>query len=261
MAQSDHINLLRKAEQALETAIEENKRVQMAYSQRMGELAHEIKNSLNAMMGFSEILKEESYGAHSDARYKEYADIIHDSTTHLLNICHRELEDSKSRDFSDSEVKEIQKVDVDVSNVIGKTLKGLSSLAEELGVDIKVEIDDDFPILKTDPARLRQVLDNLVSNAIKFTPEGGNVTVKATVDKVEGALVLVIKDDGIGVAAEDVLKVMEPFKQIEEMEVRGDAGSGLGLPIVKRLVEEMGAILEFRSSKNVGTMVSVRFDH
>jgi len=225
----------------------------------MGELAHEIKNSLNSMMGFSEILKNEKLGTHSDPRYQEYADLIHESTVHLLKICQRELAESKDQNLINAKAQPVQKIDVNVEDLIGNTLASLNGLSEELGVEIKVQIDEDFPILKTDPTRLRQVLHNLVSNAIKFSPKGGHVCVKAMVNREEGAVILVIKDNGFGVSAEDVLKIMEPFQQIEDMESRGDEGSGLGLPIVKRLVEEIGAELEFRSRKNVGTMVSVKF--
>ncbi|MTI11191.1 sensor histidine kinase [Curvivirga aplysinae] len=251
--------LLKKAETALEAAIEENKRVRLSNAQRMGEIAHEIKNALNSMMGFSEILKNEQFGAHSDPRYKEYADFIHESTQHLLQICERELTQSKNQNLLNAQPLPTQKIDVNVNDVIDTTITGLSSLAHELEVDIKIQVDEDFPILKTDPARLRQVLHNLVSNAIKFTPKGGHVCVKAIVDREEGALILVVKDNGFGVSAEDILKIMEPFEQIEDMEKRGDQGSGLGLPIVKRLVDEMGAELEFRSRKNVGTMVTLKF--
>ena len=252
--------LLREAETALETAIEENRRVRLSYAQRMGELAHEIKNSLNSMMGFSEMLQTEAFGPHSDPRYKEYADIIHNSALHMLAICQRELTESKDLALINAKARPVTKENVDVKKLINTSILGLKNLADELGVAIEIQVDDDFPILKTDPQRLRQVLDNLVSNAIKFTPEGGKVAVKATVDDKDGALILVVKDNGLGVSAEDVLKVMEPFKQIEEMESRGDAGSGLGLPIVKRLVDEMGAKLEFVSRKNIGTMVTIKFD-
>lgn len=251
--------LLRQAEAALADAIEQNNLLKQSSSQRLGELAHEIKNPLNAIIGFSDMMAKEKHGPLGDPAYQEYADLIHKSALHLLGICQAELDRAKTNALGHDTNLPVQIKDVNASELIGETLKELASLADEFGVEIRGEIAADFPVLKTDPMRLKQVLYNLISNAIKFTPENGLVEVKAKVDELDGAVILVIRDTGFGIATEDMLRVMDPFEQVDGNGSRGESGSGLGLAIARRLASEMGAILELRSQPNVGTMATLKF--
>ena len=251
--------LLRQAETSLEESIKRYRKLDRDNSIRMGELAHEIKNPLNAIIGFSEIMMSERFGPLGHNHYREYTELIHSSAQHLLTICEQELTYAKNRAQGHQVETQVQKVDVEVSDVINSTVSDLNNFAADLGVKLNTFVSDDFPVLKTDPTRLKQVLYNLVTNAVKFTPEGGEVTVKATVDEIDGAVILVIQDTGFGMAAEDVLKVMAPFEQIDAQESRGDKGTGLGLSISKRLAEEMGVVLEIRSQEGIGTMVTLKF--
>lgn len=259
---SRYRELLRQAETALAEAIEQNHRLKKASNQRLGELAHEIKNPLSAIIGFSDMMVKEKHGALGDPRYQEYADLIHKSALHLLGVCQAELDKARSNALGYNVDLPMQNKPVDAAQLIDETLRELASLAEESGVEIRSEIAADFPILKTDPIRLKQVLYNLVSNAIKFTPDKGLVEVKAKVDELDGAVILVIRDTGFGIATEDMLRVMDPFEQVNENSPHGANGSGLGLAIARRLASEMGAILELRSQPNVGTMATLKFpDH
>lgn len=251
--------MLRQAEAALADSLEQNRRLKQASSQRLGELAHEIKNPLNAILGFSDLLMKETHGSLGDPRYQDYADMIHKSAQHLLGVCQSELDRAKANAPGHDVDLPIQITDVDATEIIQETLLELSGIATDLGVEIRSEIADNFPILRTDPIRLKQVLFNLISNAIKFTPENGLVEVKAKIDELDGAVILVIRDTGFGIATEDMLRVMDPFEQVGTHGSRGEEGSGLGLSIARRLAAEMGAILELRSQPNVGTMATLKF--
>ncbi|RED50928.1 sensor histidine kinase [Aestuariispira insulae] len=251
--------LLRQAEASLEDSMKRCRQIDRDNSIRIGELAHEIKNPLNAIIGFSEIMMSERFGPLGHDHYREYTELIHSSAQHLLSICEQELSYAKNKATGHEIPAIVEKVDVEVTGLINSTLTDLTKFAEDLGVKLNAVVSEDFPILKTDPTRLKQILYNLVTNAVKFTPEGGEVTVKATVDEIDGAVILVIQDTGFGMAAEDVLKVMAPFEQVEGLESRGDNGSGLGLSISKRLADEMGAVLEIRSQEGIGTLVTLKF--
>jgi len=248
---------LKQAETALALSIERNKSSERMANLRLYELAHEIKNPLNSILGFSEMLMTEILGPLNNPKYKEYSENIHEAAEHLLKICQIELERENqdgSREYHKSDIQQIE-----VNNIIDQTLNQIKDIAVELGVEIKTSISDDFPVLEVDPIRLQQVLFNLLSNAIKFTPKGGHVEIKAKVDDVDGAIILVIQDNGLGISPEDLIMITEPFKQGENIS-RGDAGSGLGLGIVKRLTDEMGVAFELNSDQNFGTVATLKFE-
>lgn len=253
--------LLRQAELALEESKKRYQQLNKDTSVRLGELAHEIKNPLNAIIGFSEIMMSERFGSLGHDHYKEYNELIHSSAQHLLSICEQELDYARRRaQGEDAQPGTVRHEEIAIDTMFVEVMSDLTFLADEHGVSIKTEISDDFPILKTDPTRLKQVLYNLVSNAVKFTPDGGEVIVRAKLDEIDGAMILVIQDNGFGMATEDVLRVMEPFERIEDYESESDIeGTGLGLSIAQRLAEEMGAILELRSQPDVGTLVTLKF--
>ncbi len=241
---------LRQAESALVVTLEQSRVDKKIANLRLKELSHEIKNPLNSILGFSEMLMSEILGEHSNPKYKDYAANIHEAAEYLLKICNNELNISSAKNITD----------VNISDVFDKTLTQLEMLSDDLGVDIEVNISDDFPIIKVDPVRLQQVIFNLVSNAIKFTPDGGKVEVKAKVDAVDGAVILVIQDNGFGMSPEDLIEFIKPFNKSDYHIDNNKDGSGLGLAIVTRLTEEMGIGFEIRSQEKIGTVATLKIN-
>ncbi|WP_419903001.1 sensor histidine kinase [Kiloniella sp.] len=133
-------------------------------------------------------------------------------------------------------------------------------LAEESGVELSVNIADDFPGLKTDERRFKQVLTNLVSNAIKFTRRGGRVCVEGQFDVKDGAVLMVIRDNGIGMTSEQLALALSPYSQVHEAQIHTHVrGTGLGLPISKKSVESLGGDFTISSEPGLGTAITLRF--
>ncbi len=241
---------LRQAEAALVVTLEQASEAKKIADLRLSELSHEIKNPLNSILGFSEMLMSEVLGKHSKEKYKDYSKNIHEAAEYLLKICNNEL----------NILPENNMPEVNVANVFDKTVTQLKMLSEDLGVDIKVSISDNFPAIKIDPVRLQQVIFNLVSNAIKFTPNGGNVEIKAKVDAVDGAVILVVQDNGFGMSPEDLILFIKPFNKGDHHIGDDKDGSGLGLAIVTRLTKEMGIDFEMRSQEKIGTVATLKID-
>lgn len=239
----------RDLEHALELASSGNR----AKSQFLAIMSHELRTPLNAILGFSEMLAGEMFGAIGDKRYVDHAKIIHDSGRHLLSVITGIL------DFSqlDAGQMTLREADVDVRDAIDSTLKLIGWQATDAGVTLDQHVAADLPLLHADPHRLRQILINLVSNAVKFTPCGGNVRVTAA--RRGADMAVTVADTGIGIAAEDIPKALEPFRQIDNTLSRKYEGTGLGLPLAKRLTEMLDGTLEIVSSVGGGTTVILTF--
>lgn len=245
--------LLREAEErmsrleARDQARQKNDREVTAY------LAHEVRTPLNAILGFSEILKDQRFGPLGDPRYPGYAADIHNSATHLAAICDDAL------DFAKAEAgrEPITVEPVSVVDIFDRAVSMMHGLAESSGVRLRVEIEPDFPELRTDGSKLLQVVLNLATNAIKFTPPGGSVKLKARIDKFRGAMLLVIRDTGIGMTPSEVDVAMQPFGQVGQPLRGRPQGTGLGLPLTRALVERLGGQLEIVSRPGAGTVITV----
>lgn len=252
---------LRDAEKALAAVLERESKQQDVHRKETAELVHELRTPLTAIAGFCEIMKNETLGPLGTPTYKEHATIIHEAAMQLLEICERVLPAT-----ADEVVMPAPAIkDVDVGSLAGDVVVLFSEMARQRGVHVTAEVAPDFPILKTDPVRLRQVLANLISNAIKFTPAGGRVTVKSRVDPHEGAAILLVQDQGRGIPAEKIVSILRsmsmlmPTAKNAGASPHGDRGSGLGLQIAYRLAQEIGGRLEIVSKENVGTIVSIKF--
>ena len=244
------LNLLRTTEKRLtdelNSAHGEN-RTRMDY---FAETNHELRTPLNAICGMSDAIRLETFGPIGIEKYKDYAHNIYQAGQHLLGIMDNRL--SMSRIEAGAEAMKVEEVDVGV--VIEETSKILATVAEKAGVSLDVNIEPDLPIIETDKGKLRQVMVNLLTNAIKYTPAKGRVLLTAKRNEEKGVLVLVVSDTGVGMTAEDLHSVMKPYHRIP----RGNEdGSGLGLPITKKLVEMMGGTIELRSLKGRGTSVQI----
>ncbi|MDP6706389.1 MAG: HAMP domain-containing sensor histidine kinase [Alphaproteobacteria bacterium] len=225
-----------------------------ARSEFLANVSHELRTPLNAILGFSEIMASEALGPIGNERYREYIRDIHLSGQHLLDIINEIL------DFSKIEAGEyhLQEVDLDVAGVCQAVGDLMRPQADTAGVRIAIETAPELPALRADETKLRQMLLNLVGNAIKFTPGGGRVVVRATIG-FDSSLTLAVIDTGIGIAAENIDKAMAPFGQVDSGLDRKYEGTGLGLPLARTFAEMHDADFALESKVGEGTMVSVRF--
>ncbi|MGH6962113.1 MAG: sensor histidine kinase, partial [Dongiaceae bacterium] len=206
---------------------------------------------LNAIIGFSDTLRREIFGPIVNERYRQYVSDIHDSGEHLLALINDILDLSKA----EAGKIELHEEVVDVAGAIGDCIHMLRNRVEESGIELVSKISPNLPPIRADERMLKQILLNLLSNAVKFTPPSGRITVDAEL-KSE-AMRLVIGDTGIGIAPQDIAKVMEPFGQVQLAFCRGHTGTGLGLPLARRLAEAHGAKFDLQSELGIGTVVTI----
>jgi signal transduction histidine kinase len=243
------------ADEALSIAVKRMRQSGGIPTDAVAVMAHEMRNPLNAMLGFTEMLKSESYGPHTDPRYREYSEIVHAAAHKLLRICNRLLDAETIQELP----APIAQGTTSAARVIAGTVELYSAMAQERGVALTMSVDDGFPRLKIDEEVLEGVLGNLVSNAIKFTPAGGQVTIRASVSETDGAAVLVISDTGIGMTPATIVQLMRSLPVPPCTGPHGDRGTGLGLGLVRSRLERLGIELEFRSQVDVGTAVTLKF--
>ncbi len=250
---TDATNALRDAEAALSQALDSETSLLEAQQQRIAELAHEIRTPLNAVIGYAQMISEETLGDIGNPAYKDHARTIHQAGMHLMEIC-----DTLLGEFlNTSEASESPSEETDARQTIAGVINLFSWMAKERGVTLSSEIDENFPLLKTNARQLNQILINLVSNAIKFTPRGGTVGINGRVDKQSGAMILIVQDNGTGISEVDLLKIRKPFEQGSISSPHGDQGTGLGLSIASRLVDELGGEMEIASQDGDGTIVTI----
>ena len=224
-----------------------------AKSQFLATMSHELRTPLNAIIGFSELLKGELFGPLGDARYKGYINDVHRSGKHLLALVNDVLDFSKI----DAGHLELQEDQIDIGETLSTSLRMIEGQAANTGVILENEIAGDLPILRADERRVRQILLNLLSNAVKFTQRGGKVRLIAFTDDNE--FIVQVSDTGIGMAPEDIPRALERFGQLDSDLNRKYEGTGLGLPLTKKLAELHGGRLEIESALCVGTKVTVAF--
>jgi signal transduction histidine kinase len=219
----------------------------------LANLSHELRTPLNAIIGFSEIIRDEMYGSQPQEKYREYAADIHENGQHLLKLIQDILDFSRLQ----SGRSILREESVDLAQAAVAAMGAVSSLARSHGVTMAIGIRSGMPPIQADPTRIRQILINLIGNAVKFTPPGGRVEVRAALSE-DGGAVLQVVDTGIGMAPEDIPRALEPFCQLENTYTRRFGGTGLGLPLCKTLAERHGGTLSIDSSLGSGTTVTVR---
>ncbi|MFQ5970839.1 MAG: sensor histidine kinase [Alphaproteobacteria bacterium] len=220
----------------------------------LANVSHELRTPLNAIIGFSELLGKEMLGPLGNKRYREYANDIHDSGLHLLSLINDILDLSKI----EAGRYEIREDEVYLFDAVRSSLRLVESKAEETGLTLIDTVSSQLPPLIADRRVIRQILLNLLSNAVKFTPAGGRVCVSAEIDR-NGGLVLAVSDTGIGMSEEEQYTAMVSFAQVDSSLSRTHEGTGLGLPLTKRLVELHGGAMTISSKPNEGTTVSIVF--
>ena len=243
---------LRRSEEAERAARERAEQADHAKSQFLATMSHELRTPLNAVIGFAEIIEQAHFGPLS-AKYQEFGGFIRKGGQHLLAIINDILDLAKLQ----SGKTELYREPVALGSIIQDVTRLVIRQAEAGGLSLVSRVQDGLPLIHADPIRLRQILLNFLSNAIKFTPEGGKVLVKAR-NEQDGIHIDVI-DSGIGMAREDIPKALEPFSQIANALNRKHQGTGLGLPVSKALVELHGGRLDITSVPDSGTTVTTFF--
>jgi signal transduction histidine kinase len=245
------ITELKQAGEELDIARKEAEAANSAKSQLLANVSHELRTPLNAILGFSEILAGEMLGPLGE-RYRDYAKDIHDSGLHLLSIIDDLLDLSKIEAGRLNLNEDIVNV-VELFDTVSRFVRERASSA---GLTMSIDLPADMPAVKADRRALRQVLLNLLSNSVKFTPAGGHIALEAIRDS-SGGVGFRVRDTGIGIAAGDIPRAMEPFGLIDSSLSRKYTGTGLGLPITRALVEMHRGRFELTSEPGIGTTATV----
>ena len=217
-------------------------------SEFMANMSHESRTPLNAIIGFSEMINSGGF-AH---KTEEYSRLIRDSGHHLLTLINDILDLAKI----EAGRMTLHESDLDVRVLVSDCLTLMAGRAQAGGITLHSDVSVDCPKLRADERALKQILLNLVSNAVKFTPPEGKVTVSANM-QADGALAITVMDNGMGIAEADLKRVFENFGQGRHDVVTADKGTGLGLPIVKGLVEAHGGRVTLQSAVGEGTRVTI----
>ncbi len=233
--------------QAAKRAAEAEKAAQL---RALADMSHELRTPLNAIIGFADMIGSEIFGPLGSARYAEYIADIKACGVHLVDVTSGILEITKA----EAGAQVIDSVDVDLKILFDQVGRILRAEAEKNDVFLAVETSG-LPLIRTDETKLRQVLLNLTSNAIKFTPAKGSVILSGTMQ--EKTVALSVSDTGIGMAPEDIPKALMPFGQVDLSAARRNRGTGLGLPLASRFAQLLGGSLSIRSALGRGTTVTV----
>ncbi|WP_179954048.1 ATP-binding protein [Denitrobaculum tricleocarpae] len=218
----------------------------------LSNVSHELRTPLNAIIGFSEMIKTQALGTIDKPRYIEYASDIHQSGQHLLAL----INDLLDMNRIEAGEFELHKQDLDVDKLTVECCDLIRGEAEKAGVALKREVDPNLPPIESDPRVIKQIILNMLSNAVKFTPADGLVTLRISCDE-SNQLVIEVKDTGIGIAREDLEKIMKPFGQIRNGLSSKYRGSGLGLPLIAEFTKLLGGDFQLQSEPGLGTEVKI----
>jgi PAS domain S-box-containing protein len=247
------VSELKWREEALLRAKEEAELANRTKSEFLASMSHELRTPLNAIIGFSDIMGNQMLGPLGNAQYEGYTKDISDSARHLLALINDILDAAKIEAGQMSLAEEI----INPHGLIESVRRLVAPRAERANLSLQIRVPDSIPALRADKTKLKQILINLISNALKFTPEGGRIELVAEAAP-SGEFVFIVSDTGIGIAAEDIPRAMAPFGQVDSRLSRKFEGTGLGLPLAKSLTELHGGEFLLVSEIDVGTTVTVR---
>jgi PAS domain S-box-containing protein len=225
-----------------------------AKSTFLANMSHELRTPLNAIIGFSEIIKDELFGRIDEPRYRAYAEDIHRSGGHLLQVINDILDLTKI----DAGKYKLRETECDVQLAVADVVRLMHDIAVRNGITLENKSDPHLPLLFADERAVRQIVLNFLSNAAKFTPRGGRIEIAAR-QAADGCLEISVADTGIGMAPEDIPRALSPFDQLEDSWDRRYEGTGLGLPLTNALLTLHEGRLEIVSAPGMGTTVTARF--
>lgn len=247
------ITLRKQMEQSLRMAKDQADTANRAKSTFLANMSHELRTPLNAIIGFSEMMAKETFGPLANEKYVEYLGDIHMSANHLLEIINEVLDMSKI----EAGRLELEEEDIDLAELVRSVLRMMASKAFGSGLMIKDHYEDGLPAVRVDRRLMRQVLINLVTNAVKFSKKGGRIDINIGTLK-SGEVCITVQDEGVGIPSDKIQQALEPFGQVSDRaENSHQRGTGLGLPLAKAMVELHGGELKLDSSLGHGTTVDV----
>jgi cell cycle sensor histidine kinase DivJ len=240
-------------EQALVEARDAALGASRAKSSFLANMSHELRTPLNAIIGFSEMMNREMFGP-IGPRYQEYSRLIHESGTHLLDLINSVLDMSKI----DAGKFQLNEELFDLEETAQAAVRFLKIPAERAGVALKLSIAPNARLMFADRRAIKQILVNLLSNGVKYTPPGGEVRVTA---RIADGLEIIVRDSGTGISKANLERLGRPFEQVENADTRAKEGTGLGLALVKSLALLHGGEAILESALGEGTTVIVRLPH
>ncbi len=244
----------KRAEAELMSAKGQAEAANRAKSEFLANMSHELRTPLNAIIGFSEVIKDQLFGPVGNGRYVTYAHDIHAGGAHLLGV----IDDILDMSRIETGRFELEEGAVEPAELVSSALAIVQRAAEQGRVKLDNRVNGALPRLNADKRVAKQVLINLLTNAVKFSPEGGRVTVEAAADPAS-EFVFTVTDTGPGIPAERLKSLFDPFQNADPTRARDQGGSGLGLAISKRLMELHGGTLTLRSKLGHGTSATMRF--
>ncbi len=248
------ITRLKRFEEELRQSRDKAEQANRAKSAFLANMSHELRTPLNAVIGFSEVIESELFGPTGSPKYVGYAKDIRTSGQHLLELINDILDLSKIESGADTLIEKT----ISIPRLLMEVEVLVQADVHKARVSLSYRIQGDLPEIRADRRKLMQVVTNLLINAIKFTPADGEVSIEAECDPGAGH-VIKITDTGIGMAPEDIPIALAPFQQVDNGLNRKYEGTGLGLPLVKAMIEMHGGTLELLSERGGGTTVVVRF--
>jgi len=248
------VSEMRTHEDELRLAKDEAETANRSKSTFLANMSHELRTPLNAVIGFSEVIVKEVFGSLNSERYRQYAADIHSSGEHLLQIINDILDLSKI----EAGAQELELEDLALAEVIDESIQIVRDRASQADVELHVATAQSALHLKADRLRIKQILLNLLTNAIKFSAPGTRIDISMIDDAAKG-VGFRVQDQGCGIEAKDIASVLEPFGQASNPVARREEGTGLGLPLSKSLAELHGGALELTSEIGIGTNVTVMF--
>jgi PAS domain S-box-containing protein len=244
---------LKHREEALFAAKEAAEIASRSKSEFLANISHELRTPLNAIIGFSEIMREEIFGPLGSPQYREYIGDVLDSAHHLLEVINDILDIAKA----EAGKLDLIEDDVEIAQVTQSAMRLVQERAQRGGITIRKNLPAELPLLRADERKLKQVLLNLLTNAVKFTPPGGTIEIGGQIAE-DGDFLMTVRDTGIGIAAENIETALAPFGQVDAKLNRKYEGTGLGLPLSNAMIHLHQGTLSIESEVGHGTTVTIR---